>query len=180
MSRLNTVKVADATGESAEVFAAIKKAAGGVANAQVTIGTNAPALLGKLLQVNQVLSHGSLSKKELEAINLVVSEVSGCEYCLAAHTYGAKKLGFTIEQTKQLRRGDFPDDPKINALIQFVRTLVTTRGTVHDAVIDAVHAAGYSDAQITEAFGAVSAILFTNMANRVADPVLEFPKVDKL
>jgi alkylhydroperoxidase family enzyme len=40
-----------------------------------------------------------------------------------------------------------------------------------------VREAGYTDRQIIEAIQAVSAILFTNMVNRVNDTVVDFPKV---
>jgi alkylhydroperoxidase family enzyme len=39
-----------------------------------------------------------------------------------------------------------------------------------------VKSVGYSDRQILEAILAISAILFTNMVNRVNDTVLDFPK----
>ncbi len=45
----------------------------------------------------------SLSARELEAINLSVSEHSGCDYCVAAHTMIAKLAGYTAEETRQLR-----------------------------------------------------------------------------
>lgn len=40
-----------------------------------------------------------------------------------------------------------------------------------------MRAAGYTDRQIVESIQAVSAILFTNMFNRVNDTVVDFPKV---
>ena len=36
----------------------------------------------------------SLSNKEKEAVNLVVSEVNGCKYCQSAHTVIGKMNGF--------------------------------------------------------------------------------------
>ena len=37
------------------------------------------------------LHKGSLSAQQLEAINLSVSEATGCDYCLAAHTLETKR-----------------------------------------------------------------------------------------
>ena len=45
----------------------------------------APDISGQALQYNATLAKGLLNKQEVEAIHLVVSEVSGCDYCLAAH-----------------------------------------------------------------------------------------------
>lgn len=177
-TRLHTLAVQDATGQTAELFGAIRKAVGKVPNAYATIGSNAPAVLALALQTNAALKQGTLSDKEIEAINLAVSEHSGCDYCVAAHTLtGTKMAGFSVEQTQQLRRGSFPDDAKIDALTRFALAVVGTSGTVPAATVDAVRAAGYSDAQVVEALAAISAILFTNMVNRVNDTTLDFPAV---
>ncbi|RZT42067.1 carboxymuconolactone decarboxylase family protein [Cupriavidus agavae] len=177
-TRLHTLSAAEATGQTAELFGAIRKAVGKVPNAYATIGSNAPAVLAQALQTNATLKNGSLSAKELEAINLSVSEHSGCDYCVAAHTLSGTKLaGLTVEQTKQLRGGSFPDDAKIDALTRFAVEVVSTRGTVPAPVVEAVRAAGYTDTQIVEAIQAISAILFTNMLNRVNDTTLDFPAV---
>ncbi|MEN5424341.1 carboxymuconolactone decarboxylase family protein [Comamonas aquatica] len=177
-TRLHTLPAQDATGQAAELFGAIRKAVGKVPNAYATIGSNSPAVLAQALQTNRVLQQGSLSAKELEAINLAISEHSGCDYCLAAHTLTATKLaGYTEEQTRQLRRGSYPEDAKTDALVRFVVELVSTRGTVPDTCVNAVRAAGFNDTQIVEAIQAISAILFTNMINRVNDTTLDFPAV---
>lgn len=175
MSRLQTIAVNEATGQTAELFGAIKKAVGKVPNAYATIGTNAPAVLANALGTGQVLKQGTLSGRELEAINLSVSEVSGCDYCLAAHTVTGKMSGYTVEQTQQLRRGSYPDDARTDALVRFAVEIVSTHGTVPAASVERVKAAGYNDRQIVEAIQAISAILFTNMINRVNDTVLDFP-----
>lgn len=91
MSRLADIREQDATGKAAEIFAGIKKAMGKVPNAYLTIGGHSPAALQQALAHNAMLHKGSLSAQELEAINLSVSEATGCDYCLAAHTLMAKK-----------------------------------------------------------------------------------------
>lgn len=178
MSRLTEIHEQDVSGKSAEIFAGIKKAMGKVPNAYLTIGGHSPAALQQALAHNAMLSKGSLNAKELEAINLAVSEATGCDYCLAAHTLMAKKAGYSREQIQALRHGDYADDARINTLVAFVQTLVSTRGTLPEAEVSAVRHAGFSDQQVIEIISAVSAILFTNMVNRVNDTVVDFPKAD--
>ena len=177
MSRLHTLTESDATGKTAQLFSAIKGSMGKVPNAYLTIGSNSPDVLGQMLQLNAALHKGSLSTRELEAINLAVSEESGCDYCLAAHTLMAKKAGYTDEQTLELREARFSGDARIDALVQFVQYLVSTRGTVSADRVASFREAGFSDQQVVETISAVSAILFTNMVNRVNDTVVDFPKV---
>ncbi|MGO4330313.1 carboxymuconolactone decarboxylase family protein [Cupriavidus sp. 2TAF22] len=178
MSRLHTIALDEATGQTAELFGAIKKAIGKVPNAYLTIGSNAPAVLANALQTGALLQKNStLSAREVEAINLAVSEASGCDYCVAAHTMTGKMAGYSTEQTRALRAGAYAEDGKIDALVRFALTLVKTSGTLPASAVADVREAGYSDRQIIESIQAVSAILFTNMVNRVNDTVVDFPKV---
>ncbi|MBE1159037.1 carboxymuconolactone decarboxylase family protein [Dyella acidiphila] len=176
MNRLHTLDINQASGETADMFASIKKAVGKVPNAYLAIGSNAPAVLGQVLQTGAVLKQGELSARELEAINLSVSEASACDYCLAAHSLTGKMAGYSVEQLHELRAGGLSGDAKIDALVKFALTLVKTSGTLPAQAVESVKQAGYSDRQIVEAMLAVSAILFTNMFNRVNDTVVDFPK----
>lgn len=174
--RLHTVKPAEATGELADLFTAIKHAVGKVPNAYATIGSNSPAVLGHVLQTGALLKGGELSARELEAINLAVSEATECDYCLAAHTMTAKMTGLSSEQIRKLRNGEYDEDARLDALVKFAVRLVTTRGTLPADAVEQLKQVGFSDRQIVEAIMAISAILFTNMINRVNDTVLDFPK----
>jgi uncharacterized peroxidase-related enzyme len=179
MSRLHTTPATEATGELADLFGTIKRAMGKVPNAYATIGSNAPAVLAQALQTNGMLqTKSSLGKRELEAINLAVSQESGCDYCVAAHTLAGKAAGYTLEQTRALRAGAYAEDTKIHALVQFALSLVQTRGTLPAEVLERVRSAGFTDRQIVEAIAAISAILFTNMLNRTNDTTLDFPRAD--
>src|ERR1700744_6133909 len=84
MSRIATPALDTATGATAEVYAQIKKAAGGVPNTFATIGAHGPAALKAVLNADGVLATGSLSKQDQETIKLVVSEAAGCDYCVAS------------------------------------------------------------------------------------------------
>lgn len=176
MNRLHTITTQEATGETAQLFGAVKQAIGKVPNAYLTIGSSAPAVLAHVLQTGAVLKQGELNAREQEAINLAVSEASACDYCLAAHSLTGKMAGFSVEQLHELRNGGFSGDAKLDALVKFAVRLVKTSGTLPADAVENVKQAGYSDRQIVEAILAVSAILFTNMFNRVNDTVLDFPK----
>ena len=177
MSRLHIATIDQATGQTAELFTAIESSVGKVPNVYATIGSNSPAVLEQTLAHDAALKQGALSARELEAVNLAVSEASGCDYCLAAHTLMGKMAGYSVEQTQQLRSGRYEDDAKIGALVRFSQEVVTTTGTLPEASLVAFQAAGYTDRQVVETISAISAILFTNMINRVNDTTVDFPKV---
>ncbi|WP_321925760.1 carboxymuconolactone decarboxylase family protein [Paraburkholderia guartelaensis] len=175
MSRLSAIKPEAAAGAAAEIFAKIRKAVGKVPNAYATIGTHSPEALGALLNMEAVISAGTLSKPDIEAIKLAVSEVAGCDYCLAAHTLAGKFAGLAPETMKAVRAGEATGDAKRDALVHFVRLLVKTHGTVPEAEVSAIREAGYTERQIVEIALAVTSITFTNLVNRINDTTLDFP-----
>ncbi len=176
-SRLSALKPEEATGATADLFAKIRKAVGKVPNAYATIGTHSPAALGAMLAVDGVVAGGALSKPDIEAIKLAVSEVAGCDYCVAAHTLAGKFAGLSAQTMQQVRAGESSGDAKRDALVHFVRTLVDTRGTVPAGELEAVRAAGYSEQQVIEIALTIASITFTNLVNRVNDTTLDFPRV---
>lgn len=177
MSRLSMIEPNKATGPAADLFAAIKKAVGRVPNAYATVGTHSPSALAALLGADGALAAGSLAKSDVEAIKLAVSEIGGCDYCVAAHTLVGKMTGLSPEAMKQIRGGIATGNEKRDALVRFVRTLVTSHGTVPQAEVEAVRGAGYTEQQVVEAILAISVITFTNLINRVNDTELDFPAV---
>ena len=177
MSRLFQINVNEATGAAADLFAAIKKAAGRVPNAYATIGTHSPAALGATLANDAILAKSSLDKADVEAIKLAVSELAGCDYCAAAHTVVGKMVGLTQTETQQIRAGEATGNDKRDALVRFVRYVAGSTGTIDAARLNEVREAGYSEAQVIDALFAMSVINFTNIVNRVNDTTLDFPKL---
>lgn len=174
MPRLATQPITEATGQAAQLFTAIKAAAGMVPNAYANMGMLSPVALEAVLHLDGQLRKSSLSAKEIEAIKLAVSEKAGCDYCLAAHTLMGKKSGLDNQAMLGARHGQATGDDKLDLLTEFARSLVGTRGTVSAALVERVRAA-YSDAQITDTLLAISAITLTNLFNRVNDTVVDFP-----
>jgi AhpD family alkylhydroperoxidase len=113
---------------------------------------------------------------DLRAI-LAVSEAAGCDYCVAAHTLWGKAAGLSLEAMNQVRAGAATGDAKRDALVRFVRALVTTSGTIDYAELNAVRDAGYSEQQVIEVCLTMASITFTNLVNRVNDTTLDIPAV---
>jgi uncharacterized peroxidase-related enzyme len=175
--RIVTPAVESATGPTAEVFAQIKKAAGGVPNTYAAIGALEPAALKAILQADDALAAGSLSRKDQETIKLIVSEAAGCDYCVAAHYALAKMTGLKPETLQQIRAGKPTGDAKRDAFVRFVRLLAQTSGTVSQEEYAAIKAAGYTEAQMVDISLAVAVTAFTNVFNRINDTAIDFPAV---
>ncbi|WP_050421879.1 carboxymuconolactone decarboxylase family protein [Bradyrhizobium tropiciagri] len=177
MSRLSVPNLETDTGPSGQIYAQIKKAAGSVPNAYAAIAAHGPAALKAMVAADAVLTGGSLSKRDREIIKLVISAVGGCDYCVAAHSHFAKLAGVKVDALKQIRDGEPTGDAKYDVLINFVRKLAQSSGTVSDEDFAAIKAAGYSDAQLVEISLAFATIVFTNVFNRINDTDIDFPAV---
>lgn len=178
MPRLHTIALSEATGRAAELFGAVKSATGKVPNSYVGIGGNSPVALEAVLNLETSLKKSSLSPVDIEVIKLVVSQTTGCDYCLAAHTLIGKKLGLSRDAILALRQAQPSGDARNDALAKFTLHLLTTSGTVPADVVAAVKAAGVTDAQITDTAMAIASITLTNLFNRINDTTLDFPAAD--
>ena len=150
MSRIPTPSLESANVATAEVFAQIEKAAGKVPNTFAAIGAHQPAALKAMLQADAVLEASTLSKQDRETVKLIVSEVAGCHYCVAAHSVLGKLAGLKPEVLKQIRAGQPTGDAKRDALVRFVRNLARASGEISDEEFSAIKTAGYSDAQLVD------------------------------
>ncbi|MDH2380029.1 peroxidase-related enzyme [Bradyrhizobium sp. CER78] len=177
MSRLSVPNLETDTGPSGQIYAQIKKAAGSVPNAYAAIAAHGPAALKAMVAADAVLAGGSLSKRDREIIKIVVSAAGGCDYCVAAHSHLAKLAGVKADALKQIRDGEPTGDAKYDVLIDFVRKLAQSSGTVSDEDFAAIKAAGYTDAQLVEISLAFATIVFTNVFNRINDTDIDFPAV---
>lgn len=177
MSRITVPNVASATGATAEVYAQVKKAAGGVPNLFAALGALSPDVLKTFLNAEGVLASGTLSKQDVETIKLLVSELAGCDYCVAAHTMLGKMTGLSPETLKLIRTGQPTGDAKRDALVRFVKNLQQTSGTISAVEFAAIKAAGYTDGQLAEITLAIALTVFTNTFNRINDTDVDFPSV---
>jgi alkylhydroperoxidase family enzyme len=76
-----------------------------------------------------------------------------------------------------LARKGHASDPKRDAAVQFARRVISTRGKVTDADLNAVRDAGYTDANAMEIVALVAMYSLTNFFNNVFDPEQDFPAV---
>jgi uncharacterized peroxidase-related enzyme len=178
MPRLHTAALSEATGHAADLFQRVKATVGKVPNSYIGIGGNSPVALEAVLNLEASLKKSSLSIRDIEVVKLVVSQTTGCDYCLAAHTLMSKKIGLDREAILALRQTRPSGDARSDALASFVSHLMTTSGTVQTDVVTAIRQAGFTDTQIVDVTMAVASIAFTNLFNRINDTVLDFPAAD--
>ena len=177
MSRIPTPATIDAApAASRPLLEAVKKQFGVVPNL-FRLVANSPAALEAYLGLFNALSKGELPPATRERIALAVAEINGCGYCLSAHTYLGKNLAKLDDAEITANRNGASNDPKADAAVRFAVAVTKARGHVGEAELQALKAAGYSDAQVIEIVMHVALNTWTNYVNEVAQTEIDFPVV---
>ena len=129
------------------------------------------------LGFSAALGKGALSLKTRNRIAVLVAELNQCDYCLSAHTYLGKHAAKLDDTELSANRDASSEDAQAMAALRFARKLVVERGRVTPADVEAVKAAGYTDAQLVEIVAHVALNTFTNYLNVAVDTAVDFPLV---
>jgi len=159
------------------LFDNMQKNLGLVPNLYATMAHSEHALGNYLAFQN---GKSSITGKAREVVNLVVSQVNECEYCLAAHTMIGKMSGFSDEQIVEIRKGGAGFDAKLDALARLVRNIAVNRGHADQALVDAFLAAGWSKASLVDAIVVIGDKTVTNYLHATTRVPLDFPPAPAL
>jgi uncharacterized peroxidase-related enzyme len=154
------------------IFDNLKKALGFVPNLYATFAHSETALPTYLALQN---AKSSLSSKAREVINLAVSEVNQCAYCLAAHTTLGKMVGFTPEQILDIRSGTAPFDARLNALARLVRNVALKRGHTDQAALQAFFDAGWTEGNLVDVMLVIGDKTVSNYLHSTTEIPVDFP-----
>ncbi len=178
MSRItipNSIETAPAA--SQPFLEAVKKMLGSVPNL-FRLVSNSPAALEGYLGMSGALAKGQLPAATRERIALAVAEINGCGYCLSAHTYLGKNLAKLDDAEISANRSGMSNDAMADAAVRFAAKVTQARGHISSEDLQAVKAAGYSEAQIIEIVQHVALNTWTNYINEVAKTDVDFPVVE--
>jgi AhpD family alkylhydroperoxidase len=167
----------DVSSANQAIFDNLKKNLGVVPNLYATLAHSEHAL-GNYLAFQNAKS--SITGKAREVVNLVVSEVNSCEYCLAAHTMIGKSSGFTDEQILEIRSGYASFDLKFDALARLVRDIAVSRGHANSTLVDAFFAAGWTKENLVDTIVLIGDKTVTNYLHATTRVPVDFPAAPKL
>jgi uncharacterized peroxidase-related enzyme len=176
MNRISIPTTEQTPAATLPLLAAVQKQLGVVPNLMKLVG-NSPAALEGYLSLNGALGKGALGVKTGERIALAIAEINGCSYCLSAHTYLGKNIAMLDDAEIEANRNGKSSDAKADAAVRFATQIALARGHVSDAEVQAVKAAGYTDAEVVEIVLHVALNTLTNYVNEVAQTEIDFPQV---
>lgn len=112
----------------------------------------------------------TLTTIERQVVQIAVAAENRCDYCAAAHSMLAHKLGVPRDQIDRLQQQESLDDERLEALRSFATAVVQQRGWINKNDLDQFLAAGFSKGQVLEVLLGVSLKTLTNYANHIARP----------
>jgi len=177
MSTFNVPRKNEVSENNQAIFNQLEKGLGFVPNLYASFAHSETAL-GNFLALGNAKT--SFSAKEKEVINLAVSQVNNCVYCLSAHTAIAKMNGFTEEQILELRTGSASFNSKLDALSKFAKSVSLNRGAATEEAIENFYDAGYSKGNLADAILLIGEITITNYFHKTTEVPVDFPIVQSL
>lgn len=172
MSTFNVPKREEVSNENQAIFDNLEKAVGFVPNLFATYAYSEHAL-GNYLALSNAKT--SLNAKQKEVVNLAVSQVNNCLYCLSAHTAIAQMNGFSGDQILELRQGRATFDAKLDALAQLAKNITETRGATDPTILDNFFAAGWTKENLIDTIVLVGDKTISNYINNTTEIPIDFP-----
>lgn len=177
MSDFRPLKREEVSEANQTVFDNLEKALGFVPNLYATYAYSNNALVNYLNFAN---AKTSLTAKQKEVVNLAVSQVNNCAYCLAAHTAIGKMNGFTEEQILELRAGGASFDKQLDALAALAKNVTENRGATDQVIVENFLAAGFTKENLIDTLVLVGDKTISNYIHSTTQIPVDFPEAQPL
>ncbi|MFW5681763.1 MAG: carboxymuconolactone decarboxylase family protein [Phycisphaeraceae bacterium] len=159
--------------ESRPHLEATQKAFGMIPNLERVLA-EAPPLLELYVHGEQLIEERTtLSDIEVHVVMQQANVENNCTYCVPWHTLLSRQAGVP-DDVIQAQRNDAPlDDPKLETLRRFTRSLIHHRGHPPDEDIQAMRDVGYDHRRILEVVLCLAVKTISNYANGIAHTPLD-------
>jgi uncharacterized peroxidase-related enzyme len=171
-ARLPMVDVDAVPAGTATIFETFMRQRGNVPNLFRIAAQRPPIVETLYAHMQAVMGPGQVSVLLKELVACRVSQVNGCEYCLASHTKLVQRLGGTAEQVAALAAGDYAGfEPAWAAALAYATEIAPTGGRVADDTFARL-AAHWQTPQIVEITAAATLFSYFNrFANALRIPI---------
>ncbi|WP_072480831.1 carboxymuconolactone decarboxylase family protein [Amycolatopsis australiensis] len=134
---------------------------------------SSPELLNGFLKLNAIYESTTLAALDREVLVMTVATRTGCHLCVAMHTATLAGLGASPELVAALRARSVLPEPRLEALRQFVLTVMDTAGDVPAEQLAAFTGAGYTARNALEVVLGIGTYTLSTYANRLTQAPLD-------
>jgi alkylhydroperoxidase AhpD family core domain len=179
MRTINVPTLTQVDPRSKELLEQVQKKLGKTPNLYAIIGYSSSSLKAMMETENALAHNSSFTAKEREAINLIVSQVNNCDYCLAAHTTMAKMRGFSEEEAIAIRKAQLADE-KLNNVILLAQSITQNHGKADETILETFFENGYDEKALVELISLITLRSFTNYVFSNTQVPIDFPLAENL
>jgi AhpD family alkylhydroperoxidase len=133
----------------------------------------APAMLQAAVAGLTTFEQSSLQPLEREVVAIVMGRKNGCDYCLNLHRRLLRMLGAPAGLSEALEHGRPLESPKLEALRQFVLSLLERTGDASPEAWQRFLAAGFDRVAALDVVQGIAAYTLTTFANRLTEAPLD-------
>jgi len=162
----------EVTSENQVIFDQLIYMLGTVPNLYAGFAWSAHALSTYLALEN---GKSSLNARQREAVQLIVSQVNDCGYCLMAHSEIARMNGFTKEEIGEIRNGSASFDPRLDAIVRLAGSVAENRGRCDDTLLQAFFSAGLTNENLVDLVVVIGHMIVANYLQALIKAPLDFP-----
>lgn len=161
-----------APAESQPILSNVKKDFGVIPNLEAVMAQS-PCLLASYAQTWAIFQNSIFDDIEQQIIYMTINFENNCEYCVPWHTKLSEIAGMASEDIDNLRCGRQLSMPKHNALHQFTKTMVRTRGSIAPADLNNFYDAGYTEQHALDVVLGIAIKTMSNFTNAIAQTPLD-------
>lgn len=127
---------------------------------------------------NLFMKQTSLSPIEQQVVFMTANFENNCHYCVPGHTWMMHSAKMPEDVIEALREGTEIPDAKLQALHDYAKALLDTRGHIGDEKLQAFIDAGFTKHQALEVLTGLASKLISNFTNALAhtEPDAAFQK----
>lgn len=174
MNNLFMLNEPDVTEKREKIFEALKSMFGKVPNIFLAFASSENGLENYF---NYLTQENSLTYREREVVNLVVSQVNECPYCISLHSKVAEGIGFTKEQILDIRANNIQFDNRLKAIAALAQKIAVTKGHIAGPVLLDFYEEGYDQGHLVDVVLAVANISTLNLLYAITNVPIDFPHV---
>ncbi len=117
----------------------------------------------------------SLGEPLRQAIHLAVAASNECGYCQSAYTGAARRNGFTVDETIQIRKGFLDGKDDLTSVLRVAQEIAENKGYVDERTWNAALSEGWTEEQLLEVYAEVVRTIFTNYFNHLVVTAMDLP-----
>ncbi len=158
----------DTSRESRVLLEQVKRELGFVPNLLACLA-HSPTALNAYVAADAAFQRGTLTAAEQQIVLLAASSENDCPYCTSAHSALAKFfLNVPGDVIVAVQANRPLPDPKLDALVNLTRQVVSRRGHVRSQTIATFLNAGYSKGQLLEVLVGVGLKTISNYFDHIS------------